>query len=503
MSALRPAFLLSTILLSLLALGTVQRTVAVSQPLDMASQKLVLAAYLNHWQNSTGHWRWDGWAWDDCGEAHDPSHVGAGGLRDIASIYYPLIGPYDDRDPAVQQYHVRLAKASGIDAFIVDWYGMTSHGDFPVIDRNFQSMLRYAESHNFGLAVDYYAYAFYLGGASPTVSAEFTNRTEAIRQVHDDLAHVIQQYGPSPAYVKFNGKPVIFVFASQALSPSEWTEIVKALHAEGLEAFFIRFSSDFRFRPAFNTFFPWIGAHEVVLDHYDPIAWINGRAEELRSHDLQVGLNVWPGFDSTPVADWCYGLGKIQIDRQNGLLYNRTWNAAIKNSPQWIEVATFNDWNEGTIVEPTQQFRYRYLYATAYYSAQFKHETPTYDGILVPLAIYNATLALHQAQADGRTTGFDSANQTLGLAEEAFEAAEYSSALAYATQAQQLANHAQIPQASTTRAATSSTTQVSLQPVTSSSGWNVSLGVTVLGFVALVAISVIVTTRKRQRTKNQ
>jgi hypothetical protein len=392
-----------------------------------------------------------------------------------------------------------LAKASGIDAFIVDWYGITSHGDFPITDSNFESMLRYAESHNFGLAVDYYAYAFYLGGASPTVSAEFTNRTQAIRQVHDDLAYVIQQYGPSPAYLKFNGKPVIFVFASLALNPPEWTEIVKALDAEGLEAYFIRFVSNFRYRPPFDTFFPWIGAHEVVLDHYDPIAWINDRAGELRSHDLQVGLNVWPGFDSTPVADWCYGLGKIEIDRQKGLLYNRTWNAAIKNSPQWIEISTFNDWNEGTIVEPTMEFRYQYLFATAYYSAQFKHERPNYDGIAVPIAIYNASLSVRQALAEERTNGFDSANQSLTQAEEAFQAGEYASALTYATRAKQLADQATIPQVSTTTSTTTSILQTPLGPATSPISNITELAAAVIVIGAMVIVSFVVSKRKRGR----
>jgi len=34
----------------------------------------------------------------------------------IASWYYPLIGPYDSLDPAVLEYHVLLMKLAGIDA---------------------------------------------------------------------------------------------------------------------------------------------------------------------------------------------------------------------------------------------------------------------------------------------------------------------------------------------------------------------------------------------------
>lgn len=343
--------------------------------IDIASRKIVLAAYLAHWQNSSGYWRWDGWSWNGCGESHNPDNIKANGLRDIASIYYPLVGPYDDRDLAIQQYHMRLAKASGIDAFIVDWYGITEHGDFPRINSNFQRMLKLAENLDFGLAIEYDAYRFYLGSTGPG-TAVIPNRADAIRQIHDDLRYVIQQFAASRVYLKFNGRPVIFVFGSEVLTPSEWAGIIESLQAEGHQAYFIRNYANFRYYPAFNSFFPWIGAHDIVLNHADPIAWLNQAAEELRafseSHGIEWGLNVWPGFDSTPVADWCYGLGKIQIDRQGSLLYNKTWNAAIRNSPQWIEISTFNDWNEGTTVEPTIEYHYQYLYATAYYSAQFK-----------------------------------------------------------------------------------------------------------------------------------
>ena len=37
------------------------------------------------------------------------------GKRQIASHFYPLIGPYSSKDPAVIEYHLLLMKYSGID----------------------------------------------------------------------------------------------------------------------------------------------------------------------------------------------------------------------------------------------------------------------------------------------------------------------------------------------------------------------------------------------------
>ena len=40
---------------------------------------------------------------------------------------YPLAGVYDSDDPATVRRHIRLAKAAGIDGFLVDWWGPGIH----------------------------------------------------------------------------------------------------------------------------------------------------------------------------------------------------------------------------------------------------------------------------------------------------------------------------------------------------------------------------------------
>ena len=38
------------------------------------------------------------------------------------SVFRPLAVWYDSADPAVAEWHVQLAKAAGIDGFLVDWW---------------------------------------------------------------------------------------------------------------------------------------------------------------------------------------------------------------------------------------------------------------------------------------------------------------------------------------------------------------------------------------------
>ena len=157
---------LSTLLLLVVLAvpSSVQGTLVVSQreSLDLATRPLVLADYLNQWSTPQSY-EWDGWAFHECGISDTPGLTINGTWANLASVYTPLIGPYDASDEAVIEYHVRLAQASGIDAFVVDWDGLTAFNDFQRINTNFKEMLKVAEIRGFGVAIDYDAMRFYVG----------------------------------------------------------------------------------------------------------------------------------------------------------------------------------------------------------------------------------------------------------------------------------------------------------------------------------------------------
>src|SRR5260221_13542196 len=84
----------------------------------------------------------DSWGWHWTMDHFNPDIVGASGERQIASWYYPLIGPYDSLDPAVLEYHVLLMKLAGGGGGIVDWYGSAHVLDY---GRNNQGRLKLFE----------------------------------------------------------------------------------------------------------------------------------------------------------------------------------------------------------------------------------------------------------------------------------------------------------------------------------------------------------------------
>jgi len=65
-----------------------------------------------------------------------------------------------------------------------------------------------------------------------------------------------------------------------------------------------------------------------------------------------------------------------------------TFKMALKSSSEIIQVATWNDYGEGTMIEPTKEFGYRYLeFLQAYYIKNHEHPFHKND-LRLPLKLY-------------------------------------------------------------------------------------------------------------------
>ncbi|MBB6053828.1 glycoside hydrolase family 71/99-like protein [Armatimonas rosea] len=261
--------------------------------------------------------------------------------REIASHYYPLIGPYDSGDPAVLEYHLLLMKLSGIDGVIVDWYGLSDHLDYPILHQNTITLLKIAVKLGLKYAICYEDQTI-----PRLVEAKKLAATERVAHARRELSWLQQNWLREPGYVHLTGKPLLLSFGSDGLTDSEWSEVLSS--KPGAPLYF----SEHRKRSAATGRFDWPIPKDfpTSLDRfYHP----QERQEQL----IPV---AFPRFHD------CYAEGKAQatlgvISDDNGKTWKATLERALKSGADVIQLATWNDWGEGTGIEPTVEFGYRDL----------------------------------------------------------------------------------------------------------------------------------------------
>jgi hypothetical protein len=82
-----------------------------------------------------------------------------------------------------------------------------------------------------------------------------------------------------------------------------------------------------------------------------------------RDRGLRLVPNVMPGYDDTPLR----GTDRITINRRRGDFYREYWRLAARfvgpDQPLLL-VTSFNEWHEGTEIEPSTEFGAAYLELT-------------------------------------------------------------------------------------------------------------------------------------------
>jgi hypothetical protein len=272
---------------------------------------------------------------------------------------FPL-EPYASRDPAVMRRHIEQAKQAGIDAFVVSWYGPQVESN--QTETNFATMLNEAAAQDFRLAIDF-----------EVRSPFYRSQDDVIRA----LQYLIQHHAQHPAYLRWQGKPVIFfwrnasVFRAEGQSALAAWQYIRAQVDPNHHTLWIAEGVDISFLEVFD------GHHLYTVTWNPPTdpartaikfsRLVREAAERLGQPKLWVAT-VMPGWDSTRAGR---GDGFVR-SREDGAYYAYTWQAALASMPDWVIITSFNEWREGTYIEPSQAYGDRYLRLTAEWSARFK-----------------------------------------------------------------------------------------------------------------------------------
>jgi hypothetical protein len=276
----------------------------------------------------------------------------------------PVI-PYNSDDSEAMARHISQAQGAGIDAFVVAWLGPGNR-----TDHNFRRLLDLAAARGFRVAV------------SMQMQIIPGQSRDAVTQ---GMAHIIGSYGQHPAYLKHRGKPVIFFtdmprvpLAGGETPQQAWGSIRQQVDpnrqtiwiAEGLETSYLE---------VFD------GLYVIKIDHRDfPHDYVKMPrwGANARAYAAQLGFSrlwvasIMPGWNDTAASghqsDFRSPSPPFARDREDGAYYRRTFDYAIASAPDWLFVQSFNEWAEGTQIEPSTSYGDKYLNITKELSVRFK-----------------------------------------------------------------------------------------------------------------------------------
>jgi len=152
----------------------------------------------------------------------NPDIIDSNGQREIASHYYPLIGPYDSNDKDVIEYHLLLMKYAGIDAVLIDWYGSHSINDYGTNLTASNALISKLGEVGLKFSVVYEEYT------AKTIQDQ--TGQPAIAAAQADVVYLQNNYFKDPQHLTINNLPVLLTFGPRYFTAeSQWTEIFSKL----------------------------------------------------------------------------------------------------------------------------------------------------------------------------------------------------------------------------------------------------------------------------------
>lgn len=340
----------------------------------LASDPTLILAHSMPWYEAPPHSAGYGYHWTM--QAFDP-------LADPprwASHYRPEIGLYDSADPAVIEYQLLSMKLAGFDGVIVDWYGTSDLWDYPTLHRNTIALFEGCE--RFGLR---FSLCYEDKTLRNLVAQDRLEDGQIVDQAVRDLAWAAENWFPSEAYVRLDGRPVLLSFGNAGLTDEQWTDTLRRLRGDDVD---IAYFSEHTKRSAA------LGAYDWPLPS-EGLAAVE-RFHERTAGELAIPV-AFPRFVDI-YKEAGVGDGYPEIPDNDGRTLRKTLYHALKRSPPFVQVATWNDWGEGTQVEPSDEFGTRDLETLQSMRRQYVDEAFRFDA--ADLALPKELLALRRDGGD-------------------------------------------------------------------------------------------------------
>jgi len=237
--------------------------------------------------------------------------------------YHPAAGQYDSNDPNTVKNQILQMRYAGMQAGIFSWWGAASTPGLPYgyqqVDRAFGVALQAAHGTPF-------TWGIYFESGSPA----FGDRS--VGALRNYMTYVRDHYANDPNYLHMAGRPVIFVWPNAGDGCNmvqNWADANIGFYI--VQKRFTGFQSCAGLADSWHEYSP--NVYSSVLNPYS--------------------YSVSPGFNR-------YDSGGPFLARDPGQ-FDRAVAAMAAANVQWKLVTTFNEWGEGTAVEPAAEWGNTYL----------------------------------------------------------------------------------------------------------------------------------------------
>jgi hypothetical protein len=228
--------------------------------------------------------------------------------------YHPTLGQYDSSNSAVIKQHIAWMQSAGIQAGIASWWGQgtLTDGRFPALESNVGAT-----------GFKWTAYYEQEGNGNPTQS-----------QIASDLTYLKSHYVTNhPQWLRVNKKPVLFVYGDAS---DDCSTVSKWLAANN-NRFYLNMKVFSGYRNCASQ----------------PNSWHQYAPSARTDAQLPYSYSISPGF-------WKAGETSPRLARDPAS-FTSAAQSMVASGAQWQLITTFNEWGEGTAIEPATEWGQTYL----------------------------------------------------------------------------------------------------------------------------------------------
>lgn len=178
----------------------------------------------------------------------------------------------------------------------------------------------------------------------------------------EQLRYILDKYGEHPAFYRTShgnktNLPLLYIYDSYLIDSEEWRKIFSksgsmSVRDTNLDAIFIGLLVENKhqhhiLRSGFDGFYTYFATNRFTFGS----TWGNWEkiGQWAKTNGLLFIPSVGPGYIDTEVRPWNAINTRNRLD---GKYYRESFMSALNLKPEIVSITSFNEWHEGTQIEP-------------------------------------------------------------------------------------------------------------------------------------------------------